>query len=214
MGGNKLFLSLRGERLLHRVLSRVAPWAEEVLVAVAPEDRSPLEELLVEREPPCPLRVVEDAHPGRGPLEGLAVALETISAPWAFVLGCDMPLVREGVVRILWGARRPGSDVICAELGGYLEPLHAFYSPSCLPFIREALAEDRLSLKSFYGQVQVSVAAEEVLARCPGYRESFRGANTPEEMERLLAAFLPAKGSCFLRGGASSFGSLPRAEGM
>ena len=91
-----------------------------------------LEGLLREESCPVPLRVTEDVHPRRGPLEGLASGLECLRTPWAFALGCDMPFVREATVRCLWERRTSRSQVVCGERGGCLEPLHAFYAVSCL----------------------------------------------------------------------------------
>ena len=191
MGGNKLFLAAGGALLVERVLSRVAPWFSGVLLAVGPDDREPLEKLLAPFRGRWPLRVVVDATPGRGPLEGLAAALEALDSDWAFALGCDMPLVQEAVVRALWNARGPESQVACARLDGFVEPLHAFYSVSCLPAIRRALARGERKIKSFYDEVNVTVVEEESFRCLPGYRRSFSGVNTPEDLLRLMNPRLP-----------------------
>lgn len=191
MGGNKLFLAAEGVLVLERVLTRLAPWFEEIILAVGPDDREPLETLLCPVPDDWHLRIVVDEHPGRGPLEGLAVGLEALRTEWAFLVGCDMPWVQEAVVRSLWRAREKASDVVCAELDGFLEPLHAFYSIYCLSRVRGALTEEKRRLKAFYGDVKVTVVEEEVFGPLPGFRRSFRGMNTPEDLQRLVDPFLP-----------------------
>lgn len=191
MGGNKLFLATEGVLVLERVLTRLAPWFEEVILAVGPDDREPLEKLLSPIRDDWHLRVVVDRQPGLGPLEGLAVGMEAMKTEWAFVIGCDMPRVQEAVVRALWRGRELGSDVICARLNGFLEPLHAFYSAYCLPKVREALASDRRRLKAFYDQVEVTVLEEEEFKALPGFRRSFEGMNTPEDLYRFVDPTLP-----------------------
>jgi len=191
MGGNKLFLAAGETLLIERVLSRVTPWFSEVLIAVGPEDEAPLEILLAPIRDRWPLRVVVDETPGRGPLEGLSRALGSLRTDWAFAIGCDMPLVQEAVLRTLWNARTPESDAVCARLDGFLEPLHALYSPSCLPAAKRALARGERRLKSFYDEVNVTVVEQESFRFLPGYRRSFVGVNTPGDLLRLLNPRLP-----------------------
>jgi len=191
MGGNKLFLAAGETLLIERVLSRVTPWFREVLIAVGPEDRGPLELLLAPIRDRWPLRIVVDRTPGRGPLEGLSAALESLATDWAFAIGCDMPLVQEAVLRTLWNARTAESDVVCARLDGFIEPLHALYSRSCLPAAKRALERGERRLKSFYEEATVTVVEEESFRFLPGYRRSFAGINTPEDLLRLLNPRLP-----------------------
>jgi len=132
-----------------------------------------------------------DSCKGKGPLEGLASALEGMRTDWAFLTGCDMLQVQEIIVRTMWAARRQDSDVICARLGGFLEPLHAFYSVSCLPNVRQALISGQRKLKSFYDTVHVTVVEEYTLTHLPGYRRSFQDVNTPEELLRMMDHRLP-----------------------
>ena len=94
-------------------------------------------------------------------------------------------------MRTMWTARRQDSDVICARLGGFLEPLHAFYSASCLPAVQEALISGQRKLKSFYDSVRVTVVEEITLSHLPGYRRSFMDVNTPEEFLRMMDPRLP-----------------------
>jgi len=182
MGGNKLFLTYQGVPLLESALFRLSPYFQEILLSVGPEDREPLKRLLSGISLECPLKIVEDRSPGRGPLEGVARSLEALSTEWGFFIGCDMPWVREIVVRTLWEAREEKSQALVARIEGYLEPLHAFYARSCLASVQMALKEGENRLKSFYASVEVTVAEESLFASLPGYRRSFRGMNTPEDL--------------------------------
>ena len=86
-GGNKLFLSYQGVPLLERVLFRLSPCFQEILLSVGPEDREPLERLLSGISLECPLKIVEDSSSGKGPLEGVARSLEALSGEWGFFRG-------------------------------------------------------------------------------------------------------------------------------
>ncbi len=182
MGGNKLFLSVDGTLLLERVLDRLVPSFQEVVIAVGPEDEEPLRRLLGSVSRRLSLKIAVDARPGWGPLEGLAAALRAMESEWAFVVGCDMPWIQEAVFRAMWTYRREGSDVLCARIDGYLVPLHAFYRRSCLGAVGKALAAGERRLKAFYDDARITVVEEESLCPLPGYRRSFRGLNTPEEL--------------------------------
>ena len=186
MGGNKLFLAADGQLLFERILFRLSPLFQKMIISVGPEDRKPFENLLETRYPKENFQIIVDTHQGRGPLEGLASTLENIDTDWAFLIGCDMLQVQEIIVRTMWTARKDESQVICARLKGFLEPLHAFYSVSCLSAVREALASGQRKLKSFYDVVNVTVVEERTLSHLPGYRRSFQDANTPEELHRML----------------------------
>ena len=185
MGGNKLFLSYRGVPLLERVLFRLSPYFQDILLSVGPEDREPLERLLSGISLECPLKIVEDSSSGKGPLEGVARSLEALSGEWGFFVGCDMPWIQEMVVRALWGARQEKSQALVARLGEYLEPLHAFYSRSCLPWVEMALGEGKRQMKSFYPHIELRVVEETAFALLRGYRRSFQGMNTPGDLQRF-----------------------------
>lgn len=186
MGGNKLFLAVDGTFLLERVLERLAPCFEEIILAVGPDDEEPLRRLLGPFFRDRPVRIAVDDLPGRGPLQGFVSGMRSVRDEWAFVVGCDMPWIQEAVFRALWQAREACSDVLCASFDGYLEPLHAFYRRTCLLPAEAALASDSHRLKSFYDDVHVTVVDEESLSFLPGCRRSFQGLNTPQELDRLV----------------------------
>ena len=191
IGGNKLFLSVDETLLIERVISRLSGWFNEIIIAVGSKDKETLENVLNPARKHPNLRIVVDAHPGNGPLEGLATGLENIRTEWAFAIGCDMPEVKEAVLRSMWRKREADSSIICARLNGFIEPLHAFYKTSCIPAIRSSLFLEKRKLTSFYADVNVTIVPEDSLRVLPGYRRSFRGINTPEELRNLINPRLP-----------------------
>ena len=98
-----------------------------------------------------------------------------------FLFGGDMPMVRKEAVDIIASHTRDGLSVVPRWSNGYLEPLHAFYTPSALPCLHGELKEEKPSLTH-------------ALSTCPGVRflaaeslpeETFFNVNTAEELERL-----------------------------
>lgn len=191
IGGEKLFLRVEGRFLLELVLRRLAGFAEAVVVA-ADELRAELaRSVLAGLSFPMPVRVVHDRREGLGPLEGLAVGLAEASEEWAFAVGCDMPWINEAVVRSMAERLSPDVDVVCCRIGGYLEPLHAFYSRRCLAEVERALEEGKRRLRSFYDAVRVLVVEEHEISHIPGYARSFAGVNSEEDLfEYLLRLWL------------------------
>src|SRR5512143_3119304 len=81
MGENKALKPFLGEPLIQRVIQRLRPVADEVLITA----NDPLEYLFLG------VPVFPDVRPGRGPLGGLYTALAKATHPTAAVVACDMP---------------------------------------------------------------------------------------------------------------------------
>ena len=87
---------------------------------------------------------ITSERPGLGPAEGIRVALLAAAAPWALVLGTDMPGVDTGLLRLLWGAvedegnpgehgEDPGASAICfRDSSGRRHPLPGLYHGSLI----------------------------------------------------------------------------------
>ena len=185
IGTEKLFLPLGDSLLIEKVIDRTSSWFEETIIAVGKSHVPFMEAFLQGKSCVKPVRIIADEVGDRGPIEGLRCALKVLKTQWAFVIGCDMPFVRKEIAQALWHFCNEKTDVVCGRLNGFLEPLHAFYSVSCLPAIEKALKRGDLSLKSFYEDVRVFVVEENILSSLLGYRRSFVGINTKEELFQL-----------------------------
>src|SRR5512138_1558865 len=81
MGENKALKPFLGRPLIQRVLARLSPVADELIVTTnQPADFSFLS-----------LPLLPDLRPGRGPLGGLFTALAAAHYPYVGVVACDMP---------------------------------------------------------------------------------------------------------------------------
>ncbi len=109
------------------------------------------------------------------PLAGIATALERFETP-IFVLAADIAFPDEGAVTEVLDAYR-GADIVVPIVDDKLEPLHAVYSPRCLPAMRRLLARGRHRVLDIFPDVRtVTVPFPTV--------EPFWNVNTPEEYER------------------------------
>jgi molybdopterin-guanine dinucleotide biosynthesis protein A len=80
------------------------------------------------------------------------------------VAACDKPFINADLRRyqseFAWSY-----DVVMSRGCAGLEPLHAFYSKSCLEHIRAQLGENRLTVRGLFDKVRVKEVGPEEIAR-------------------------------------------------
>lgn len=166
----KLFLK---RPLIQRVIARLAPIADEMLVTTnQPADFAFLD-----------LPLFPDLKPGRGPLGGLYTALVSAKNSIVAVVACDMPFANaqlfEAAASILV---QEEADVVIAKTPEGFEPLHAVYRrENCIPAIETAIALDQWRMISWFPQVKVRVLAMDEVDRYDPEHVAFWNVNTPEE---------------------------------
>jgi molybdopterin-guanine dinucleotide biosynthesis protein A len=129
MGVNKAFLEVDGQPLVQRILERVRPWSDEVLLS---SNEPYLYGFLG-------LTVVADRFRGQGPLAGLHAAMLHSSRQLFLLLACDMPGLGESLLRGLVRSIAGFDAAIPRTADGRCHPLCAIYRRTCLPFIEDNL---------------------------------------------------------------------------
>ncbi len=173
MGENKALKPFLGRPLIQRVVDRLAPIADELLVTTnEPADLAFLQ-----------LPLIPDLKPGRGALGGLYTALASAHQEVVAVVACDMPFASAPLItastRIL---ELEAADVVIARTPEGFEPMHAVYRRlTCLPAIEAAIQADQWRVISWFPTVKVRTLTEEELARYDPDRTAFLNLNTPEE---------------------------------
>ena len=169
-GACKPLLEIAGRRILDRQLDVLRPRFSEIILISSD---------------PAPfaghhLRVVADREPGLGPLGGIATALRETGRE-LFIVAGDLPLLDPRAIEALYEAGDGDADAVVFETARGLEPLHARWFPSALPFVEEAIGSRRLAVH----EVQSNGDALPVL----------ENVNTPEDVTRLsrLLAALPTR---------------------
>jgi len=178
-GSNKALAPWRGRPLLISVVERLRRLTERIFIIA--NDPAPYR--------PLGLPIHPDLYPGGGPLAGLHSALVHARGEALFLLACDMPLVEPRLVAHMarLARRHRWMRIVTVERGGRWEPLHSIY-PVHLAREAEGLlkAGQRWGLRRFMAGYRPVVVPEAEAARfCPGLH-CLQGANTPEELERLL----------------------------
>lgn len=173
MGEDKALKPFLGRPLIQRVVERLTPIADEVIVTTnRPDDYRFLD-----------LRLVSDLRPGRGALGGLYTAIASASRPIVAVAACDMPFASATLLR---AASRmlveEEVDVVIPKSEEGYEPLHAVYRrETCLSAIEAAIEADQWKVIAWFPQVKVRVLTPDEIKEYDPSGLAFWNVNTPEE---------------------------------
>jgi molybdenum cofactor guanylyltransferase len=176
MGEDKALKTFLGSALIQRVIERLSPIADEVIVTTnRPEAYSFLD-----------LRLIPDLKPGRGALGGLYTAIASASHPIVAVVACDMPFASAPFIETAsWLLVEEEADVVIAKSNEGYEPLHAIYRrDTCLPAIEAAIDADQWKVVAWFPQVKVRVLTPEELKHLDPAGLAFWNVNTPEEFAK------------------------------
>jgi len=182
MGRDKALLPVGNERLLERVVRRVAQ-AGPVLVVTRRAEDYPF--LTVPRVP--------DRYPDRGPLAGLYTGFSAARTPLVATVATDMPFASPRLLRYLadYLLAHPEVDVALPVDAHDIQPLHAVYRRELArdAFAR-ALQGPRGAIRDAFAHLRVArLPAEQLRAalgpECQPAR-AFWNVNTPEAYHALL----------------------------
>jgi len=181
MGEDKALKPFLGRPLIQRVIDRLSPIADELIVTTnRPSEYGYLNTSTgsVHR-----LRLISDLKPDRGALGGLYTAVASATHPLVAVVACDMPFASarliEGMSRLLVENE---ADVVIAKSDEGYEPIHAVYRrETCLPAIESAIEADQWKVIAWFPQVKVYTLSSEDIRRYDPSGLAFWNVNTPEE---------------------------------
>jgi len=173
MGEDKALKTFLGRPLVQRVIERLSPVADELILTTNQPDPYTF----------LDLPLFPDLKPGRGALGGLYTAIASASQPVVAVVACDMPFASgdffEAATRLLLEEE---TDVVIAKTDEGYEPLHAVYRrATCLPAIEAAIEADQWKVIAWFPQVKVRVLTPEEIKRYDPSGLAFWNVNTPEE---------------------------------
>ncbi len=176
MGLNKAFIEFGGKRLIEATVERLAGLFPEVLIIA--NDLEPYAYLGV--------RVIPDLIANSGSLGGIYTGLSAILHPTGFFVACDMPFLNPDLIALVVHEAE-GWDVTVPRVEGELQPMHAVYAKSCLPFIKEAIDLGMLKIARFFPKVKVKIIEEPALRAVDPHLLGLMNVNTPLELEKAEA---------------------------
>ena len=197
MGEDKALKPFLGRPLIQRVMERLSPVADELIVTTnRPADYAFLG-----------VRLVPDLKPGRGALRGLYTAIASATHPLVAVVACDMPFASAGLIETASKIMaEEEADIVIPRLNPVepvgksqgFEPLHAVYRrATCLPAIEAAMEADQWKVIAWFPQVKLRVLTPTELESLDPDGLAFWNVNTPDEFARAeeLATSQPAPGT-------------------
>jgi molybdopterin-guanine dinucleotide biosynthesis protein A len=186
MGQPKAWLPFAGEIMLARVVRLLSEVVAPIVVVAAPEQTVP--------PLPTAVRIIRDEEKGRGPLQGLASGLASLTglADAAYLSSCDVPFLRPAFVRRL--IELIGREAICVpEVDGYHHPLAAVYRLDVKEAVDRLLADNRLRPFFLFEAVPTRIVQPAELADVDPTFETLRNLNTPEDYQAALAQVSESK---------------------
>ena len=176
MGREKATLELGGQTLLERALQLASAAAAETII-VGP--RADFEAYG---------RVVEDIHPGHGPLAGIHAALGVTSTELNLILAVDTPFLEPRFLEYLVDqARESGAVVTLPRTADGFHPLAAVYRRAFRETAERALREGRNKIDALFAEVETRVLEAAELERLAFAPAIFENLNTPDDVERARA---------------------------
>lgn len=171
MGGNKAFIEIEGIPIIQRIHTLFERLFDEIIIVANQK------ELFLNLN----AKIYSDIIPNQGVLGGLYTGLYFSSLPFSFCVACDMPFLKEFVIKYLIN-NIGDSDVVVPKTKDGLHPLHAIYSKNCLEPIKQVIEKGQYKIIDFYPMVKVKIVEERELFSLDPIRESFINVNTPEEL--------------------------------
>lgn len=176
MGQDKALVSFLDKPLISRVIERVRPVADELLITTnRPESYRFLG-----------IPLISDLIPGRGALGGLYTALSAAGTPLVAIVACDMPFVnptlitaeRDLLENLEWDAAIPRLDT-------GTEPFHAVYRRhTCLPYVQTALDSGRWRVDAWFSEARIRFISQQEVQRYDPQLLAFSNVNNPDELHQ------------------------------
>jgi molybdopterin-guanine dinucleotide biosynthesis protein A len=180
-GRNKAFLTIDGQTFLDRIVATLSACCDEILLVT----RQP------ERYAGRNLRVVTDILTARSALTGIHAGLVHMQADYGLCVGCDTPLIKKDVLRMLMEATDAETDIVVPTSGTYFQPLCATYAKGCAPVIEDQLQRGDYKIAHLFARMRVKKAPYAQFRAVDDKLVSFFNINTEEDLKRAQAGDIP-----------------------
>lgn len=176
MGENKALIEFDGDPLLQRIVSRLEPQVDGILLNIADNtgDYNPFD-----------LEYCFDIEPDQGPLMGLASAFQMTNAARDIVLcPCDAPFIPlDLVVNLMDMMATENADIVCPKYGGELQPTFALWNRATAVRVIAAATEESIGgLKALYPEFALATIDWPLSEPNP-----FFNINRPDDLDLALS---------------------------
>lgn len=147
-GHNKAFLRIEGEWFIERQMKVMRTICEQLIVVT--NDPNAYSHL-IKNDTTC----VSDIYTGHGPLSGFHAAFSNVNTEYAWVVGCDYPLLSATAAKwMLSQLITSDDDAVIPVIGGRHQMLHGVYRPArLLPLITQKLDSQQYRLSGLLDEI-------------------------------------------------------------
>ncbi len=181
LGRSKALEAVGGKSLFERVIERLRPLSNQILIVTSQEQ--------LDLPAAGDAEILVDLYPGKGPLGGIYTGLLASQSSHSIVVACDMPFLNTGLLSYM--VRLSSNfDAVVPRLGERMvEPLHAVYSKNCLASVKTQLELNQLGVNSFLSRVRVRYVERAECQRLDPQLLSFFNINCQSDLDQanLLA---------------------------
>jgi molybdopterin-guanine dinucleotide biosynthesis protein A len=174
MGENKAFIEIEGIPIIQRIRTLFEKLFKEIIIVTDQK----------ERFSNIDAKIYSDIIPNKGVLGGIYTGLFFSNFQYAFCAACDMPFLKESVIKFLL-KKIEDYEVVVPKTRDGLQPLHAIYSKNCLEPIKKIINQGKYKILDLYPMVRVKIIMEKEFSVLDPINESFININTPEDLYLL-----------------------------
>jgi len=177
LGQPKALLDFQGKTLIELMVGLLSKYFAIITVVT---DRPELYRHL-------PVNLIQDiiVNEEKSPLRGIHAGLSASDLPYQFFAACDMPFLNLELIDYMSGFAAEYGAVV-PRIGKYYQPLHAFYSRSCLKLIEKQLEMKCFKVTDLYKHLKIKFISTEEIMRFDPAQEAFININTSSDYESAL----------------------------
>ena len=169
----KSLIKIQGDHLIDKQVTLLESIFENIIISTS-------KEAIISKFPS--LQIVKDEYLHCGPLGGIHAAMKHAQTDAVFVFACDMPNLDANVIlRQIEAYRDSNVDILVPKHAEGIEPLHAIYSRSNLPFLEECLNAGNYSVRSFYARSSAGFLDFDTR-----YINNFYNINTQRDLQKIV----------------------------
>lgn len=133
MGEDKGLMLFEGKAMIEHIIKTVEPLVQEIIIIANNKEYHQFG-----------YPVFEDIIKEKGPLAGILTGLKQSTSDYNLVLSCDVPFVNNELIQLLLSHN---AEVVIPKKDNRTHQLIGVYNKSCIPTLKEELANDRLKIK-------------------------------------------------------------------
>ncbi len=184
MGVDKALLPFQGGTFLETIVNQCLPWSPHIVISVGIGQQSAYVNRFGSQNLFRDVTWVEDTTFNKGPLSGIEAGLKTLerNCRYAFVTGCDVPVVKVDLVRELYRrAIDTDATAVTPVDGKRLFGMTSLYRTDSWPIAGQLIQQDRLRVSALCEILDTERIELDHLRAFDPDLESFLNINHPQQ---------------------------------